>query len=184
MTLWRSGGAETAASAATSGTDDLEGALAREHGRLVRVARAERDWIAPRYTAPARTRPRSPRAAPRAAPRRLLRRRREPGLEATRCSCCGKAPFTESVGVRTRAAAPWTIALNRDPLIGISSPYGRRGVLSDAYRKHHGWDGDVLVWQAPTCPGRPCCHVVGCPRSLACGPIRHRGRSTSSTELG
>ena len=87
--------------------------------------------------------------------------------------------------MRTRAAAPWTIALNRDPLIGISSPYGRRGVLSDAYRKHHGWDGDVLVWQAPTCPGRPCCHVVvGCPRSLACGPIRHRGRSTSSTELG
>jgi len=59
MTLWRSGGAETAASAATSGTDDLEGALAREHGPLVRVARAVRDRIAPRVQ-DARPRPRRP----------------------------------------------------------------------------------------------------------------------------
>ena len=29
---------------------------------------------------------------------------------ATRCSCCGEAPFTRSCGVRTRAAAPRTIA--------------------------------------------------------------------------
>jgi len=59
MTLWRSGGAETAASAATCGTDDLEGALAREHGPLVRVARAVRDRIAPRVQ-DARPRPRRP----------------------------------------------------------------------------------------------------------------------------
>jgi hypothetical protein len=48
MTLWSGGGAETASSSATCGTDDLQGALAREHGRLVRVARAERALIAPR----------------------------------------------------------------------------------------------------------------------------------------
>jgi hypothetical protein len=35
-------------------------------------------------------------------------------------------------------------------LLGISSPYARRGVLWDAYRRHYGQDGDVLVWQAPT----------------------------------
>src|SRR5206468_6481951 len=36
-------------------------------------------------------------------------------------------------------------------LVGISSPYARRGVLWDAYRLHFGRDGDpVLVWQAPT----------------------------------
>lgn len=33
-------------------------------------------------------------------------------------------------------------------LIGISSPYARRGVLWEAYRDHHGKDSDVLVWQA------------------------------------
>jgi hypothetical protein len=36
-------------------------------------------------------------------------------------------------------------------LLGISSPYARRGVLWDAYRKHHGKDGDpVLVWVGDT----------------------------------
>jgi hypothetical protein len=35
-------------------------------------------------------------------------------------------------------------------LVAISSPYARRGVLWDAYRRHYGQDGDVLVWQAPT----------------------------------
>jgi hypothetical protein len=36
-------------------------------------------------------------------------------------------------------------------LLGISSPYSRRGVLYDAYRRHYGVDGDpVLVWQADT----------------------------------
>jgi hypothetical protein len=33
-------------------------------------------------------------------------------------------------------------------LVAISSPYARRGVLWDAYRKHWGRDGDVLVWKA------------------------------------
>jgi hypothetical protein len=36
-------------------------------------------------------------------------------------------------------------------LLCASSPYARRGALWDAYRKHHGKDGDpVLVWQAET----------------------------------
>lgn len=36
-------------------------------------------------------------------------------------------------------------------LLGISSPYARRGVLWDAYREHYGKsDSPVLVWQADT----------------------------------
>ena len=41
-------------------------------------------------------------------------------------------------------------------LLGISSPYSRRGVLWDAHRKHYGQDGaPVLVWQAPTSAMNP-----------------------------
>jgi hypothetical protein len=35
-------------------------------------------------------------------------------------------------------------------LIGISSPYARKGVLWDMHRRYYGQDGDVLVWQAAT----------------------------------
>jgi hypothetical protein len=35
-------------------------------------------------------------------------------------------------------------------LLAASSPYARRGALWNAFRKHHGKDGRVLVWQAPT----------------------------------
>ena len=36
-------------------------------------------------------------------------------------------------------------------LLGISSPYARRGVLWQAWREHYGRDGsDTLVWQAPS----------------------------------
>jgi hypothetical protein len=36
-------------------------------------------------------------------------------------------------------------------LLGISSPYARRGVLWNAYREHYGKDSeDVLVWQSNT----------------------------------
>jgi hypothetical protein len=41
-------------------------------------------------------------------------------------------------------------------LLGISSPYSRRGVLYEAHRKHFGQDGDpILVWQAPTSAMNP-----------------------------
>ena len=35
-------------------------------------------------------------------------------------------------------------------LLGISTPYARRGELWRAYQTHFGQDGDVLVWQADT----------------------------------
>src|SRR5262249_6739485 len=35
-------------------------------------------------------------------------------------------------------------------LLGISSPYARRGVLWDSFRRFYGQDGEVLIWQAPT----------------------------------
>ena len=36
-------------------------------------------------------------------------------------------------------------------LLGISSPYARRGALWDAYKTHYGQaDDPVLVWQADT----------------------------------
>lgn len=36
-------------------------------------------------------------------------------------------------------------------LLGISSPYARRGALWEAYRRHFGREGDpILVWKAPT----------------------------------
>ncbi|WP_196800938.1 hypothetical protein [Thioalkalivibrio sp. AKL12] len=36
------------------------------------------------------------------------------------------------------------------PLICLSSPYARRGVLWDAYRRHYGKDSNILVAQAPS----------------------------------
>lgn len=42
------------------------------------------------------------------------------------------------------------------PLIGISSPYARRGVLWTAYRKHYGQESDqILCWQASTTDMHP-----------------------------
>ena len=35
-------------------------------------------------------------------------------------------------------------------LLCLSSPYARRGALYEAYRRHYGVDGDVLVIKAPT----------------------------------
>ncbi len=56
-------------------------------------------------------------------------------------------PDTEIVAALRPAMATIPGAL----LIGISSPYARRGILWDAYRRHFGKNADpVLVWQAPT----------------------------------
>jgi len=35
-------------------------------------------------------------------------------------------------------------------LLGLSTPYWRRGVLWSKYQAHHGRESDVLVWKAPT----------------------------------
>jgi hypothetical protein len=50
-----------------------------------------------------------------------------------------------------RALRPAMATVREPLLIGISSPYARRGVLWEQYRAHWGKDGDpVLVWQAAT----------------------------------
>jgi hypothetical protein len=40
-------------------------------------------------------------------------------------------------------------------LLGISSPYARRGVLWEAFKTHYGQDSPVLVWKAPTTAMNP-----------------------------
>jgi hypothetical protein len=35
-------------------------------------------------------------------------------------------------------------------LLCASSPYAQRGALFDAFKRHYGKDGDVLIWKAPT----------------------------------
>jgi hypothetical protein len=49
-----------------------------------------------------------------------------------------------------RALRPAMATVPGAMLLGISSPYSRRGVLWNANRQHFGKDTDVLVWQAPT----------------------------------
>jgi hypothetical protein len=42
------------------------------------------------------------------------------------------------------------LATTRGPLIIASSPYARRGVLWDVYRRHYGHDGDLCVPKTQT----------------------------------
>jgi hypothetical protein len=46
-----------------------------------------------------------------------------------------------------RALKP-ALATTGGLILGISSPWAQRGLLWSKYKKHHGQDGDVLVWQA------------------------------------
>ncbi|MCC5982707.1 MAG: hypothetical protein JJU26_13420 [Oceanicaulis sp.] len=48
-----------------------------------------------------------------------------------------------------RALVP-SLATTGGLLVGISSPYARRGLLYDKWKRHHGKDGDVLVVQGGT----------------------------------
>ena len=48
------------------------------------------------------------------------------------------------------ALRPGMLTIPGALLIGISSPYARRGVLWDTYRVHYGQPSGVLVWKAPT----------------------------------
>lgn len=57
-----------------------------------------------------------------------------------------------------KAIRPGMASIPGAILLCCSSPYSRRGVLWDAYQKHYGKDGDVLVWKASTVtmhPGNP-----------------------------
>lgn len=49
-----------------------------------------------------------------------------------------------------RAVKPAMITIPGAMLIGISSPYARKGLLWTKFRKHYSKDGDVLVVKAPT----------------------------------
>jgi hypothetical protein len=49
-----------------------------------------------------------------------------------------------------RALRPAMATVPGAMLLGISSPYSRRGVLWNAYRQHFGEDSNVLVWQTAT----------------------------------
>lgn len=42
------------------------------------------------------------------------------------------------------------LATTGGPLIAISSPYSRQGVMYEAYKRYYGVDGDILVWVAPS----------------------------------
>ncbi len=56
-------------------------------------------------------------------------------------------PDTEIVA----AIRPGMVTVPGALLLGISSPYARRGILWDVYEKHYGKDdAPVLVWKAPT----------------------------------
>src|SRR5262249_46980928 len=54
-----------------------------------------------------------------------------------------------------RALRPAMSTIKGALLLGISSPYARRGVLWQRFRKHWGRDGDVLVWRAPSLAMNP-----------------------------
>jgi hypothetical protein len=47
------------------------------------------------------------------------------------------------------------LATTGGKLVGLSSPYARSGLLWETYRRYHGQEGDVLVWQAPTLTMNP-----------------------------
>jgi hypothetical protein len=62
----------------------------------------------------------------------------------------GASPDTEIV----RGLRP-ALATLKGPLIALSSPYAKRGVLYNTYRKHFGGNGKILVAQAPTLDMNP-----------------------------
>lgn len=54
------------------------------------------------------------------------------------------------------AVRPGMLTMPDPLLIGLSSPYARRGVLWEAYDKHFGREGDpILVWKGPTVDMNP-----------------------------
>jgi hypothetical protein len=56
----------------------------------------------------------------------------------------------------TAALRPGMATIPNALLLGLSSPYAKRGVLFEAYRKHYGKDdSDVLVWSADTATMNP-----------------------------
>lgn len=54
-----------------------------------------------------------------------------------------------------KAIRPGMASIPGAVLFCCSSPYARKGVLWEAYQKHYGKDGDVLVWKASTTTMHP-----------------------------
>jgi len=48
------------------------------------------------------------------------------------------------------AVQPALVTIPDSLLIGISTPYSKRGVLFEQYKKHYGKPGGSLIWKAPT----------------------------------
>lgn len=57
----------------------------------------------------------------------------------------GRDPGKEIV----RSLKP-ALATTGGPLIAISTPYARSGIMWDAWKKHYGVESSILVWSAPT----------------------------------
>lgn len=71
-----------------------------------------------------------------------------------------EAAFFNAEGARSdievvRALRP-TLATTGGPLIVISSPHSRSGILWTAFKNYFGKAGPVLVWRAPTSTMNPC----------------------------
>lgn len=62
---------------------------------------------------------------------------------------------TASPDVETYRAILPSLATTGGLLVGISSPYSKRGLLWSKYRKHFGKAGDILVVQGSTCAFNP-----------------------------
>lgn len=62
----------------------------------------------------------------------------------------GSRPCHEAI----RALRP-ALATTGGPLIAISTPYARRGILYDMWKGHYGKESDVLVWSAPSSTMNP-----------------------------
>lgn len=61
-----------------------------------------------------------------------------------------RAESSDATDVEVYRAALPGLATTGGLMIGISSPWAKRGLLYDKYRKHYGQDGDVLVVKGPT----------------------------------
>src|SRR5262249_18732398 len=70
------------------------------------------------------------------------------------------------------AAVRPTLLTTRGPLFAISSPYARRGVLYDTYRRHYGPEGDprILVAQGSSTDFNPSLPQEEIDRALARDP--------------
>jgi hypothetical protein len=73
-----------------------------------------------------------------------------------------------------RAVAPGLARLPGSMLIGISTPYAKRGLLYRKFREHYGQNGDVLVIKAPSITFNPTLDQTIIDQALAEDPFAAR----------